>query len=132
LADLSITISNSVNTFGPAPSSKWGSMLWSNSGAGKWGEGSEDVATQAEKSFSESLTLSDSLTLSVTFYLSLAESITVTSETTDEVLQDGSGYSYVFVSNTADADDQDVPTYSEGSDPGSSWTSGSVASTTWS
>jgi hypothetical protein len=42
MADYTVTINNSLRTFGIGPTSQWGAMTW---GSSKWGEGSIAVQT---------------------------------------------------------------------------------------
>lgn len=132
MANLSISISNRINTFGPAETSKWGTMLWSATGAGMWGEGVNHLLFIVGKLSAETVTVSEVFEFSVRFGMSLAESITVLSENEDLILTDGTGYSYIFPSNTSDGAEQDTPVYTSGAAASGTWTSGTVTSTSWS
>jgi hypothetical protein len=133
VADFVISVSNSVNTFGPAPSTKWGTntpytMTW---GTSKWGEGTEDLIVQIVKNLTaETLTLTDALYKNPNKLLE--NSADFTSETTAEALLSGNGYYYVFVAPTTDGEDRNLSTYTSGSAGSVTYTSVSVASTTWS
>lgn len=134
MADFSITISNAINAFGPAPATKWGvntpyTMTW---GTSKWGEGTEDLITVMDKVISNAPTFTDALTLAVDFYIAITNSFSGTFEAGDEGLSDGSGYSYVFTGGTTDLDTIVTTTYTEGAGNAPTYTSGTVTSTTWS
>lgn len=132
MADFSITISNSLNTFGPAPSTQWGTgtpytMTW---GVSKWGEGTQDLMADVGKFLAETLSLADS------FYKSFekvwSDSIASAMETSSEGLSDGSGWNYVFVSNTTEGESRASGSYSASSAVGTSYSSQAAGSTTWS
>ena len=132
MADHTISVTNSVNIFGPAPSTKWGAnspytMTW---GTSKWGEGTEDLITRVEKNLtSETLTLANALYFHANKVLE--NSITPTSETTSEGLQSGI-YSYVFVGPTTEAESRSESTYTSQSAGTTTYTSAAATSTTWS
>jgi len=132
VADFSQTISNVVNCFGGSPSTKWGNnapytMTW---GTSKWGEGTEDLQVAVVKLISNSQSLSDDYSRRVEKLVS--NDLTPTSETTSETLQDGSGWRYVFTSDTTEAENRDEASYSSGTAASTSWTSATAASTSWS
>lgn len=132
MADLTKTITNQINFFGPAPSTKWGvgfnyTMTW---GTSKWGEGTEDLITSVEKMISNSITPSDAFGKDVIKMIS--NSLSPTSETTYEDLQTSNGYFYVFVKPTTDAESRNLAAYTESTRPSASYTSAAVASTNWS
>lgn len=134
MADLAITISNRIDCFGPAPSTKWGvganyTMTW---GVSQWGEGTEDLAATVHKALSESVGLSDALTLTADFHVTLSNSLASTQEMSSEQLLDPAGWYYVFASNTSQAEDRDIPNYSSGSVASVSYTSAAATSTSWS
>ena len=130
MADFSISIANSLNTFGPAPADTWGSKLWN---AFLWGEGSEDlqvfinliVATSA-------LSLDTSISTLFEVYVTISNSLAPTADMFLEGLSDGSGYNYVFASNTTDGEGRTFPVYAPVSDGTGSWTEATAAVTTWS
>jgi hypothetical protein len=133
MADHTIAVTNAVNCFGPAPSTKWGTntpytMTW---GSSKWGEGTEDLIVSIEK-----ILTAETLTLTDAFYKNpnklIENSVTWSSETTLEALQSGNGYYYVFVGPTTDAESRTLSTYSSQAAGSTTYTSASVASTTWS
>ena len=132
MADFSVSISNSLNSFGPAPATRWGTgspytMTW---GTSKWGEGTEDLIASIEKLISNSI-LSDSELFKAASKF-IENSIIPTSETTNEGLQDGSGYSYVFTAPTLDGESRNLTTYASGTAQGTAYSSASVAVTNWS
>jgi hypothetical protein len=107
MADYTITISNTVRTFGPKPD-VWGVMLWGD----KWGEGTADLPVDVIKVISNDITPDLSLFKSITkFY---QNTMTVDSETTSETLTDGNGYYYVFSKPTTEAESRDAVSYTSG------------------
>ena len=64
MADHTITINNSVRTFGIGPTSQWGSMVW---GSDKWGEGS--IAVQTIKTIDIAISNSVSTTIEIVKYV---------------------------------------------------------------
>lgn len=102
-------------------------MTW---GTSLWGEGTQDLIVAIEKLLSNSITPSDDYFLHPDKLIS--NSIVHTSETTNEGLQSGNGYSYVFVGPTTEAEDRNLSTYTEGSAASTSYTAGASTSTTWS
>jgi len=151
MADHNITISNSLNTFGPAPSDVWNAWNWN---AFKWGEGTADLQVFVNLIVNTSdLAPTSAMSLHWGFYISIADasltptssidaylytSITIsnalspTADMYSESLTDGSGYSYVFASNVTNAEDGTTPTYTSVSDGTGTWTAVSAATTTWS
>ena len=134
MADHVQTVTNSLNLFGGGPSTKWGAnaaatytMTW---GTSKWGEGTEDIRQDVEHGpITGTITLSEpTLAFSVTKLLS--ETMTLSSDSSDQGLQSGS-WNYIFPSNQTDADNQLVPSWAAGTAGSSSWTSGTVGTTTW-
>jgi hypothetical protein len=134
LADYSVSISNSINCFGPAPSTKWGvgsvyTMTW---GVSKWGEGTIDLETHTERTITmQSLTFGGGL-MSLEPIKVLSNTFDFTSETTSEDLRTANGYYYQFTRPTTDAESRNQSTYTTGSAGSTLYTSGSAASTPWS
>jgi hypothetical protein len=133
VADHVISISNSLNLFGPAPSTKWGegspyTMTW---GTSKWGEGTEDLIVSVEKYLGNEITASDAYFKEAAHAVNFGE-ISSTFEMSSESLLDGSGYYYVFRKPSTDAENQVITTYASGSVASVTWTSGTVSATSWS
>lgn len=127
MADFNITISNSLNLFGPAPSNKWNAYLWN---AFLWGEGTADLAVAVGKIISNALALSDALAKSAVHVIS--ESIGVTGDMGSEYLTDAAGYTHVFPSDVTNAEDRDFPDWSSGAAGSPAWATSTAGSTTWS
>lgn len=127
MADHVISVSERINVFGLAPSTKWGSFSW---GTDKWGEGSpETIFLQIEKYLGESQASSDSIAgFDVTKYMSEIQPILAVE--TNTTLTDGSGYSYIYPGPTDDAEGQIITDWTE-STQSSTWTSMSAGSTEW-
>ncbi len=133
MADLSITVSNSIRTFGPAPSTKWGSgspytMTW---GASKWGEGTQDIPVDINVKLVEN-------SLAPTWDMAGADAtrktentVSPTFDATQEDLTDGSGYHYNFPNDTSNPTSMAVNTWTAQSDGATVWTKQSDGSTSW-
>ena len=132
MANYSVTISNTVNVFGPESTNKWGGSWGAVWGNFLWGYGNSDLDTRVVKLLEESLSLTDSVTVSVYFYKVISETLNPTTDMGSETLQDGSGYYYVFPDNTTDAENRDFPTWAEGSVTAQSFTCQAVGGTSWS
>lgn len=127
MADFTKNISNTVNVFGMSPTSLWGDYNWN---AFKWGEGTQSLAVNVTHLISESITPDDAI-INATNHL-ISESISLAGDLDSETLGDGSGYSYIFPSNTSDGEDRAFTSFACGSAQGSSWTCAVVGSTSWS
>lgn len=146
MADYTITISNYIYTSGPDLTipSLWGTMVWGDNwnytsyGTIKDIEVLRDNSISAdstvgfdyEKLIEELITPDSAQVKDVVKFTS--ETITVESETTEETLQDGSGYYYVFRRPSEDAEDRTNPSWTAVAEDTESWTSGAAASTSWS
>ena len=127
MTDHSITVANSLNLFGVAPSDKWNAYAWN---AFLWGEGTADLGVAVVHLISNSLTLSDAYGKGVTKLVS--ETLSVTGDMSSEVLFDAEGYRYVFPDRTTEGEERDFSTWTSGTAASATWTSGTVTSTTWS
>lgn len=133
MANFTITVTNSVSTFGPAPSTKWGAgspytMTW---GVSQWGEGTEDLPTEMTHSIdAQSLSFDSALFLDAEKFLD--NTLGFSSETTSEGLKSGNGYSYVFTGPTTEGENRNLSTYSSPAAGSITYTSASVAQTSWS
>lgn len=143
MADLSITISNTVGIYGPADANQWAEYNW---GAFTWAT-SNDLLTRVEKLvvntlanstanvfgvahfLSESLVLDTSISSALSFFIS--NSLAVLSGPSSEVLTDGAGYVYNFPDRATNAEDRDETDWAESSDELTTWTPGGDPSTDW-
>lgn len=128
MADFTQSITNSLSPVGPGPTSQWGTMVW---GVDYWGSGSADLVCAVEKLLTNSSTFDSSIAQLALDHV-ISETLSVASETTNEGLADGSGYSYVFVGPATNAESRDQSNYTSGTAQSSTWTSGSAGSTSWS
>lgn len=133
MADYVKTITNSVNLFALAPSTKWGqsfgapyTMTW---GTTKWGYGSFNQIFSIGKNISNSLSMDSSLQLNTSKVLS--STIAVTSDLSSEQLKNGS-WNYVFPSNASDGENRDFTSWADGSDASTSFTCLAASTSTWS
>lgn len=129
LADFTITISNSINTFGPAPSSKWNAYNWN---AFRWGEGTTDLITETDKLLANATTLSDAFTMIYEATLTIANSLSLSTEPSIEYLTDRAGFYYVFAGGVTNADSRVSTTYSTVSTSAAAWSAASSTSSVWS
>lgn len=106
MADLTKTISNTLNVLTPTPASVWNSMEW---GTDNWGE-SRDFSLEIGKWLAETVTFTDTQFLGITHLIS--ESFSVSSSINFIGLTDGSGYTYVE-KGASDPDDRLFPEYTE-------------------
>lgn len=127
MAAFSIVIEEQIGLFGPAPTDNWGDYNWNEF---LWAEGTKDFVATAFKVLGETVTPADSVEKAQ--ILTIAETITPTSDMTLERLRDGEGYLYVFPSNVTDAESRAIPSWSQGSAGSVSWTQAAASSTTWS
>lgn len=110
---------------GPSPTNKWGSFLWGQN----WGE-SQDGYFTVTKYLANGVALSsDMATAQITKYLSSI--LSIASRINFGYLADGSGYYYVFPDNVTDPDNRFFPTWTESTEPSTSFTAASEPSTTW-
>lgn len=126
MADLSQTITNSLNVFGPAPSNKWAAYNWN---AFKWGEGTTDLAVSVLKVLSESITPSDVFTKSQVH--TIANTLSPTSDMTSESVLNG-GYYRLFPGSATNGENRVDSSWSGGSSSSPSWSQGTASSTSWS
>lgn len=132
MADFTKTITNSINVFGPAPSSKWGNYNWGAAPGANvliWGEGSADLSNSVGKALSNSFTISDSLNKNPNRVI--ANSVIPSFETEYESLADSNGYNYVFVRPTINAELRNISTYATVS-TSTSWSCAAVSLSSWS
>lgn len=126
MADFNITISNTLNVFGPQKTSRWNSMVW---GTGFWGYGDFDLITTIDKVITNSLSLSGAnLTLNPTKVIS--NSIAVSGDMLSENISDSAGYNLIFGSSknaesrpltSYTSIDSGTATYTQVASPGTTW-----------
>lgn len=127
MAAFTITITNSINLFGPAPSNKWNQYSWNSF---KWGEGTNGLPKDVAKVVDNSLTLDSSV--GKTAKKTVTNALTVTVDMHSETLRDSSGYLHVFPSNVTEGESRAIPSWSQGSAGSSSWSQAAASSTSWS
>lgn len=127
MADLLITVTNTMRTFGPWPD-KWGEIKW---GTDKWGEGTQDLPVDVVKIVTDATAL-DGLTILLASERIISNSLTLDSDATEETLKDPAGYNYLFVKPTTDSEQRTAATFSSAAAASTSWTSAAVGSTSWS
>lgn len=134
MADFSVTVSNSVNVFGPAPSTKWGvgqvyTMTW---GTSKWGEGTEDLPVDVNVKLITNNIPSDFNKTASDVEKVYSETMTPQWAATEEELKDGSGYFYIFPDGVTNPTSATITQYTSNVVAVHAWTSGPVTSTIWS
>jgi hypothetical protein len=127
MAEFSFTISERMNVFGGAPTSKWAAYNWN---AFKWGEGTAQLelglflATHESQSSLEALSVQPTMGISET--ISAAESLPSLS------VRDMAGYYHVFPDRTTEVTGLDLPTWTSGAASAASWVSVALNAPSWS
>jgi hypothetical protein len=129
MADYSVTLNNSLNLFGVAPTSLWNAYNW---GSFLWGEGTQDLETRTVKVLDSSVSLDSAVTLSAYFVISVANDLSTSADMGSESLSDGSGYNYVVPSNVTEFENRSIASYTAGSAASTSWTTATATSVVWS
>lgn len=132
MADYNKTITNHINVFGPESTNTWGGSWGATWGSFLWGYGNVGLVTLVQKLISEAVVTTDLLTISAYFYQSISNGFAVAGDMGSETLTDGSGYSYVFPSDTTEGEDRDFPNWTSGTTSSQSFTCQAAGSTTWS
>ena len=127
MADHTISITNTVNTFGPWPE-KWGIMQW---GVDKWGEGTQDLPCDVGK-FIDNATALDGNTLHLSVGKLISNETALAFETSGESLKDPAGYNYVFTKPDTDAENRTTASFTAAAAASTTYTSAAAASTSWS
>ena len=148
MADLTITVSNTLTILGEDAPQLWNKIVW---GTNNWGIQDDFLAVDATHLVEDSLGSDSSNFFSVTHLIedslpsdssvSLAVdrprtvsmgSISPSSDIVTIVLTDGSGYKYVFVRPTTNSDLRNNSVYTAGTSPGSTYSAVARPSDTWS
>lgn len=134
MADFIKTITNSIDVFCMEPTTKWGdtfgapyTMVW---GVAQWGSEGNTIIFDFQKLISESVTPSWDKSQNLIQKL-ISESVSPIMESNLESLRSGI-WDVVFPSNTINAEDRDVASYTSGSASTLSFTCQAAASTVWS
>ena len=126
MADLTISIGDTLNVLGPAATNKWNEFNW---GESVWGA-SVDPQFDLFKYISDSYSASDAVYKQV--HKSLSDTLDVPTDDTNTItVEDGSGYFYNFVDNVTDADDRSEETWANVSGNSASWSEVTDSSTSW-
>lgn len=144
MADFTITIRNKLTPVGMGEPSYWNAKNWN---AFTWGSGgiftetihlisvslapSETNIKYIEKLLSLSTSLSDDTTAE-SFHLISNSFFTIDTDASFERLGDGSGYYYDFPSNTENAGNRAIASYTSASPGSTSYSSLTAGSTVWS
>lgn len=123
MADLTKTITNSMNVLGVSPGQHWGTFQWNTN----WGN-DEDVWTDTNKQFPITLTIENILTkhyeLTITNTIDLTENLT-------SVERELGIWDYVFTKPTTTALEQVYDEFSKQADASTTYAAVADASTTW-
>jgi hypothetical protein len=125
MADLTQTITNSLNTLGVSEGNRWGTFLWNTN----WGV-SEDVWTGPEKAIAKTLTITNIPSKEITHNV-LADSLDLSSAISS-VMREIGIWDYVFTKPTAAALEAIYDESSKVADGSTSWSPVSDGSTSWS
>lgn len=128
MANFTITITNAINTVGPAPSMRWGVDVWGT----KWAVGTEESVTKTVKLLDNSVTTDNVVAMTVGFFRTITNALAITEDLTSEGLSDGSGYNVVFPGGSTNAEGRSIPTYSAAAAASTTYSSGTASSTPWS
>ncbi len=134
MADFIKTINNSVNLFGDGPCTKWGqnngfayTMVW---GTQNWGEGSFSLVFSVEKLIENSQAVTGGYSR-FEYDKILPNPFLMDFETDLESLKSGI-WDVVFPSDTINAEDRDVASYTTQGVSANSWTCLAAGSSSWS
>jgi hypothetical protein len=128
LADFSITITNAIRTWGPAPSMRWGTDSW----GAKWGSGTEDTTVKAQKLIGNSIGSDSSVQLVAGFNRTIANTLDFVEDLSSETITVAGGYTLVYPGGSTNAEDRIISTYSAAQAASITYSSSSAGSTTWS
>ena len=128
MANFSQNLTNAVRCFGGGGASLWNAYNWNEF---SWGEGTVNGAREVVRALAAQEVSPTSAYLKSPL-LYVFGSVTPTAETVTENLGDGSGWNYIFRSDTTDADDRSTAVWTTSSDPTSSWAASTDTSTVWS
>jgi hypothetical protein len=109
-----------------SPSVNWNEFNW---GEENWGY-TGDVELEIGKFLSESQAMTSTVALNVG--KSISNTLTPTEDLSGQELTDGSGYNYVFRSDTTQGEDRDFASWTTASGDTETYTCQAAASTTWS
>lgn len=126
MADHAITVSNTMNVFGPGPSTKWNGFNWAES---NWGYG-DPVIKEVGKLVENQTSISDAL-----YKLadkSISEVLTLTWGVDPIEHLDGAGYFYEEPDRQIEMEDRISTGYSQPNSTSASWSEGTPPSTDWS
>ena len=121
-----MTVTNSVNLFGIAPSNKWNDYNWN---AFLWGEGTADLITETTKVLGNTIT-GDTVVIKEIDHV-LGDTLTLTEDITHRYVLDGAYYR-VYTSDTTDIEGEDTVSWSSSTATAPTWASATAASTSWS
>tara|TARA_R110000868_G_scaffold9394_1_gene46905 strand:- start:9866 stop:10303 length:438 start_codon:yes stop_codon:yes gene_type:complete len=145
MANFSITVTNTLDFFGPANTDLWNAFTW---GAANWGENA-DFGTVVTKVVDSTVspdsdqvkyvlhgidlgsTAIDSNIISY-FSITITNDLTLVIDMYSETIKDGAGYNYLYPSDVTNAEDRDIPTWTSSGNNSTTWTPASNNSTTWS
>jgi len=145
MANLSITILNTLDFFGPSNATKWNSFTWN---AANWGQDA-DLGTQTTKVVDSTATPDSDMVKYVlhgldfgstaldsdvvkNYVMTILNALSVSADMYSETLRDGAGYYYLYPNNATNAEDRDFPTWTSSGANSTTWTNPSTTPTTWS
>ena len=129
MAEFSVSVSESVRTFGGAPTSRWNAYNWN---AFKWGEGTASMVIGLGLGVSESQASSGTCDAAAGYVIALAEAFTPTASMTSGQIRDMAGYYHVFPNSTTDGEERDTPSWAGGSTTNPTWATAAASATSWS
>ena len=128
MANFTITITNSISAFGPAPSMRWGVDQWGT----LWGAGTQDTVVSAEKMVTNAIASDSTISLMMNFYRTFSHAVSFSEDISIESIQDTQGYSLLFPGGVSNAHNRVASTYSVAAATTSTYISSAAGSTVWS
>lgn len=126
MADLSITITETINLLGIQPSNKWNALTW---GTDTWGAGSNGELQDVDHVVPEGLSLAEDLSYApvklMTDTLGFSSAIDLIT------LVDSAGYYHVFPGGVTDSEARVTTSWSENSATTPTYTKLTASSTSW-
>lgn len=127
MADLAQSVSDSINLFGGAPSSKWNEYNW---GSFKWGEGTTPTVWSLDHLIGETEALSDA------FYktpeILFDEALALSTDMIELYRRDRAGYYYSYPDRVTNVDSATTASFSQVSVTSTTRTTYTTVTTTWS
>jgi hypothetical protein len=127
VAEVAVTVAETVRCFGGAPTSLWNAYQW---GAFKWGEGTASMVVGAFVGVSEAQASTSAVQNAPA--VAVSEAVTTAGTMVSGFIRDEAGYYRIFSNDTPDGEQRDTPTWTAGSTTTPTWTSAAATAASWS